>query len=31
MTFLYLLLSVINEWRQRRRVWPDTPETSCPS
>ena len=30
LTALYLLLSSINEWRQRRRVWPDTPDDELP-
>ena len=30
MTFIYLLLSVLNERRQRRKVWPDTPDDKLP-
>ncbi len=30
MTGLYLLLSMLNEWRQRRRVWPDLPDDEWP-
>jgi biofilm PGA synthesis N-glycosyltransferase PgaC len=30
LTGLYLILSVINEWRQRRKAWPDTPEDELP-
>ena len=30
LTALYLVLSVLNEWRQRRRVWPDTPDDELP-
>ena len=29
-TLFYLLLSGVNEWRQRRRVWPDTPDEELP-
>ena len=29
MTF-YLVLSVINEWRQRRKVWPELPDEELP-
>jgi len=30
LTALYLLLSILNEWRQRRKVWTDTPDDELP-